>query len=214
MVSHRVEGRPSCAAELSRPLPWVKQDAGRKCTGSEGQLPGTPVNWKSRPQPVLPGALENLASAYMRVAGFRRRVWASLWLGPAISGCSPPAGLGPWNGENLECGCALLPCSAGVELWTKPPKQEGVRPVNEGLNPCGALAEGAQRSACCHKDSLTDAQLGPPWRRRPSFVNWRVSKRSANHGRERNRTAAFLAHAPRSQTAAFCGWQWPARSRR
>jgi hypothetical protein len=39
----------------------------------------------SRPQAVLPGALGIRTSAYLRMAGFRRRVWISLWLGPAIS---------------------------------------------------------------------------------------------------------------------------------
>ena len=55
---------------------------------SEGQVSGDecgPLVGSSRPQAVLPGALENLVSACLRMAGFRRRVWISLWLGPATS---------------------------------------------------------------------------------------------------------------------------------
>jgi hypothetical protein len=41
-----------------------------------------------RPQAVLAGGLENLASAYLRVAGFQRRVRIPLWLDPGRSGQS------------------------------------------------------------------------------------------------------------------------------
>jgi len=53
---------------------------------------GRSGNWQWRPSAVLPGAPENLASAYLRMAGFQRWVWISLWLGPATrSRTWPPA---------------------------------------------------------------------------------------------------------------------------
>jgi len=49
-----------------------------------GEQSGEPAV-SGRPRAVLQGALENLASVYLRTAGFRRRIWISLWLGPAIT---------------------------------------------------------------------------------------------------------------------------------
>ena len=50
---------------------------------SERQLKVALMWTWSRPQADLHRALENLGSACLRVAGFRRRVSISLWLGPA-----------------------------------------------------------------------------------------------------------------------------------
>ena len=44
---------------------------------------------------TLNGALENLASTYLRISGFRRRVWISLGLGSAEWSRSPTSALLP-----------------------------------------------------------------------------------------------------------------------
>jgi hypothetical protein len=53
-------------------------------SAADSQLPGTAPNSHWRPQAVLPGSLENLASAQLRRTGFRRRVWTARWLKSAM----------------------------------------------------------------------------------------------------------------------------------
>ena len=49
-----------------------------------------------------------------------------------------------WRGQGNLTPPALLPCSTGIQLRTEAPKQQGVRPVHEGLYPCRALAQGGR----------------------------------------------------------------------
>jgi len=108
LKSDRQRGRPvdgqwnarRTARLPSAPDPHTLWLCRRGVAGDQCQLPGRSANWKSRPQAVLPGSLENLASAQLRRAGFRRRVWTARRLKSATScpsrrarklGCGMPA---------------------------------------------------------------------------------------------------------------------------
>ncbi len=58
--------------------------------GHQGQLTGASQETRCRPQAVFPGRLGNLAWAELRRSGFRRGVWTTCWLKPAMKRHSEP----------------------------------------------------------------------------------------------------------------------------
>jgi len=87
-LRRRMMGATSSSPKLPRPV------ADQLVRLVERQLSARDADLRSRPQPVLPDALEIHVAVYPRVTGFRRRIGAPCRLDPATSGHADRSALG------------------------------------------------------------------------------------------------------------------------
>lgn len=136
---YRALTRCLCASLRSHQSPLVRHFRLRHKAAFGPTLNKRKTCGTTRPGAVLPGALVNLASTYLRMAGFRRRVWVSLWLGPAICGhLRPFAALWPlaaFGGQRFALRaprrtsvCKALASRAPISSWRELTKASAVQP--------------------------------------------------------------------------------------